>query len=61
VAKLLNGDAHTAWFQTLGGRRPHAELAPFASVSRASDSGIPVAFSMAVAAASENEPNQRLD
>jgi hypothetical protein len=61
VAKLLNGDAHTAWFQTLGGRRPHAELAPFAPVSRASDSGIPVALPMAVAAASENEPNQRLD
>ena len=27
VAGLLNGDAHTAWFQTLAGRRPHAELA----------------------------------
>ena len=23
----LNGDAHTAWFQTLASRRPHAELA----------------------------------
>jgi hypothetical protein len=54
VAGLLNGDAHTAWFQTLGGRRPHAEFARFAPVSRASDSGIPVALPMAVAAVIQN-------
>ena len=56
VAGLLNGDAHTAWFQTLGGRQSHGELAPFVPVSRASDSGIPVALPIAVAAAIQKEP-----
>ena len=55
VAGLLNGDAHTAWFQTLAGRRSHAELAHFAPISRASDSGIPVALPTAVAAAIETD------
>ena len=45
---------HTAWFQTLAGGRPHAELVAFAPVSRASDGGIPVALPMAVAAAIQN-------
>ena len=27
VAGLMNGDAHTAWFQTLAGRRLHEEMA----------------------------------
>ena len=56
VVGLLNDDAHTARFQTLAGRRPHAELAPFAPVSRASDGGIPVALPMAVASAIKNGP-----
>jgi hypothetical protein len=60
VAGLLNGDAHTAWFQTLGGRRPHAEFAPFAPVSRASDSGIPVALAVAAPIQNGAKPAARL-
>jgi hypothetical protein len=47
VKGLLNGDAHTARFQTPGGRRPRAEFTPFPPVSCAPDSGIPVALSRA--------------
>ena len=55
VAGLLNGE-RTAWFQTLAGRRPHAELAHLRPFPAHRTAASPLPFPMTVAASIQNGP-----